>query len=66
MVCMATLDEIAYNHHWHGAGPITRETLKENYPEFLEQIPDVIEQIQNVLEMWQDTIIDFRKILRGD
>ena len=35
MVCMATLDEIAYNHHWHGAGPITRETLKEHYPEFL-------------------------------
>ena len=66
MVDMATLDEIAYNHHWHGAGPITRETLEQYYPEMLEDIPQVIERIQDVLDMWEDTIRDFKKINRGD
>ena len=67
MVCMATLDEIAYNHHWHGDGPITRETLEEHYPTILNDLYDgaVVEQILNVLEMWNDTLKDFKKILRS-
>ena len=68
MVCMATMDEIAYNHHWHGAGPITRETLEENYPEILNDLYDgeVVEQILNVIDMWKDTLRDFKKILKGE
>ena len=68
MVDMGTLDEIAFNHHWHGAGPITRETLKEHYPEILNDLYDgsVVEQILNVIDMWRDTLKDFKKILKGD
>ena len=68
MVCMATLDEIAYNHHWHGAGPITREILEENYPEILDDLYDgeIVEQILNVIDMWKYTLRDFKKILKGD
>ena len=68
MVDMGTLDEIAYNHHWHGAGPITRETLEEHYPEMLNDLYDgsVVEQILNVIDMWNDTLRDFKKILKGD
>ena len=68
MVDMGTLDEIAFNHHWHGAGPITRETLEEHYPEILNDLYDgeVVKQVLNIIEMWNDTLIDLRKILRGD
>jgi hypothetical protein len=62
MVDMYTLDEIAYNHHWHGAGPITREVLEECYPEMLEELDEVIEQINHVIVMWQDTLNDIKNI----
>lgn len=62
MVDMSTLDEIAYNHHWHGAGPITREVLEKYYPEMLEELDEVIEQINHVIVMWQDTLNDMKNI----
>jgi len=67
MVDMGTLDAIAYNHHWHGAGEITRETLQEHYPDILNDLYDgaVVKQIQQVIEMWNDTLKDFKKILRS-
>ena len=62
MVDMATLDEIAYNHHWHGAGPITREVLEKHYPDMLEELDEVIEQISDVIVMWLDTLNDMKNI----
>ena len=62
MVDMYTLDEIAYNHHWHNAGPITREVLEKHYPEMLEELDEVIEQINDVIVMWQDTLNDMKNI----
>jgi len=66
MVDMATLDEIAYNHHWHGAGPITREVLEKHYPEMLEELDEVIEQINDVIVMWRDTLNDMKKIQKEE
>jgi len=66
MVDMATLDEIAYNHHWHGAGPITREVLEQHYPEMLEELDEVIEQINDVIVMWRDTLNDMKKIQKEE
>jgi hypothetical protein len=62
MVDMSRLDEIAYNHHWHGAGPITREVLEKYYPAMLEELDEVIEQINHVIVMWQDTLNDMKNI----
>jgi len=66
MIDPASLDELAYNHHWHGAGAITHEVLENHYPEMLEDLDEVIEQIGYIIAMWRDTLNDIKKIQKEE
>ena len=63
-LCPATLDEIAYNHHWHGDTSITMEVLKEyGMDKILQRVES---QVEWLVEMWTETLQDIRKIIQED
>lgn len=58
--CPASLDELAYNHHWGSDGRITLKDLKEYG--FDEEVDDIIEYIPYIIEMWRQVLKDMRNI----
>lgn len=64
MVDPASLDELAYNHHWHGNAQITYSDLKEYGME--DDVDELVEQIGYIIDMWQDTLNDIKKIQKEE
>ncbi len=62
--CPATLDELAYNHHWSctDCGWITLKDLKEYG--FDEEVDDIIEYIPNIINMWKRVLKDMKIIVQ--
>ena len=58
--CPASLDELAYNHHWSGAGRITLKDLKDYG--FDEEEDDIIEYIPHIIDMWKQVLKDMKNI----
>ena len=60
MIDPAALDELAYNHHWHGDEQITHRDLKEYGME--DDVDELVEQIGYIIAMWRDTLNNIKKI----
>lgn len=58
--CPASLDELAYNHHWGSGGRITLKDLKEYG--FDEELDDIIEYIPHIIDMWKQVYKDLTEI----
>jgi hypothetical protein len=58
--CPATLDELAYNHHWSDGGRITLKHLKEYGLD--EEVDDIIEHIPYIIDMWRQVLKDMKNI----
>ncbi|MAL10487.1 MAG: hypothetical protein CMF74_12605 [Maricaulis sp.] len=58
--CPASLDELAYNHHWSGGHPISLKDLKDYGLD--EEVGDIIEYIPHIIDMWRQVLKDMENI----
>lgn len=58
----STLDDMAYNFHYHGEGPITLEDLEKRGWATEDHLLEIMSQVNAYLAMWEDTYKDMERI----